>query len=87
MLRGVALHRAKCYRVWQMALRDPLLRYRIDRNLTQAQLAKRLKVSRQMVAALENGTRPYTADMALRIEKKLGIPREMVRPDYFTRPA
>lgn len=70
-----------------MSSRDPLLRYRIENNLTQAQLAKRLKLSRQMVAALETGRRPYTADMAVHIEKRIGIPRARIRPDYFSRAA
>lgn len=62
--------------------KDPLVAYREEHNLTQKQLAKRLKVSRQLIAKLETqGT--YTAEMAVHIERRLGINRSAMRPDLW----
>lgn len=63
--------------------RDPLRAYREENRLSQQEVADRLKVSRQLVGMLETGERPYTADMAVLIEKALGIPRAKLRPDLF----
>lgn len=40
-----------------------------------------------MVGFLENDERPFTADMAVHIEKKLGISRLLLRPDLFRKRA
>lgn len=66
---------------------DPLRAYRERHRMTQKKIAGKLGVSRQMVSFLENGEREYTADMALLIEKRLGIDRAEVRPDLFARAA
>lgn len=63
--------------------RDPLRAYREENNLSQQDIADRLNVSRQLIGMLETGERPYTADMAVAIEKELGIPRARFRPDLF----
>jgi transcriptional regulator with XRE-family HTH domain len=54
-------------------------------QLSQQQLADKLGISRQMVGMLETGERDFTVEMCLLIERKLGIPRENVRPDFFVR--
>lgn len=66
---------------------DPLRAYREENNLTQQEVADRLDVSRGLIAQLETGDKRYTADMAVLIEKRLGIPRERFRPDLFNREA
>ena len=63
--------------------RDPLKVYRDDNQLSQQDIADKLGVSRQLVGMLETGERTYTADMAVLIEKKIGIPRVKFRPDLF----
>ena len=42
-------------------------------------------VSRQMVGMLESGDRNFTAEMAIKVEDKLGIDRVLIRPDLFRR--
>lgn len=66
---------------------DPLRTYREENNLTQQDVADKLKVSRGLIAQLECGAKPYTPEMSVLIEKKLGIPRERFRPDMFERAA
>lgn len=66
---------------------DPLKAYREARELTQQDVADSLGVSRGLVSMLEIGIKNYTAEMAVLIEKKLGIPRERMRPDLFKRVA
>lgn len=66
---------------------DPLRAYRESNNLTQQEVADELEVSRGLIAQLETGAKPYTPEMAVRIEKTLGIPRERMRPDLFSRAA
>lgn len=74
-----------CYPLWQMS--SPLRAYRERKGLTQEELASKLNISRQMVGALENGEREYTAEMCLTIERELGIDRVLLRPDLFRRRA
>lgn len=62
---------------------NPLKSYRTSSELSQREVADKLGVSRQMVGFLENGEREFTADMAVMIEKKLGILRSKLRPDLF----
>jgi len=66
---------------------DPLRVYREQHGLTQQEVADKLKVSRGLIAQLEIGAKAYTPEMAVLIEKKLGIRREVVRPDMFERAA
>lgn len=66
-------------------MRNPLKGYRDAKGLTQQQLADKLKVSRALVGMLETGEKPFTVNMCLLIERKLGILRERIRPDLFIR--
>lgn len=70
-----------------MAATNPLKQYREGKKLSQQELADDLGVSRQMVGFLENGEREFTPDMALLIEKKLGIDRALILPSLFKRAA
>jgi transcriptional regulator with XRE-family HTH domain len=64
---------------------NPLRAYRKKHQLSQQQLADKLGVSRSLVAMMEGGNRPFTDDMALLIEDRLGIDRMITRPDLFRR--
>lgn len=66
---------------------NPLKSYRASSELSQQAVADKLGVSRQMVGFLENGERDFTAEMAVLMEKKLGIPRASVRADLFAKAA
>jgi transcriptional regulator with XRE-family HTH domain len=66
---------------------NPLKKYREAKQLSQQDVADKLGVSRQMVGFLENGEREFTPDMAVKIEKKLGIPREEIVPEFFRKAA
>lgn len=64
---------------------NPLKAYREANNLSQQEVADKLGISRQMVGFLESGEREFTADMAVKLEKEFGIPRESTRGDLFDR--
>lgn len=61
--------------------------YRVKHQLSQEALADRLGISRAMVGMLETGGRPFTVNMALRIEERIGINRVLILPDLFRRRA
>jgi len=66
-----------------MAHNSPLRRYRLKKKLTTKELALQLKLAESTVRSLENGTRQFTAEQAVRIEGILSIPRAEMRPDIF----
>ncbi len=66
---------------------NPLRAYRAKNKISQEELAGRLSVSRQMVGMLESGDRQFTAEMAVKVEERLGIDRVLIRPDLFRRRA
>lgn len=66
---------------------DPLKAYREEKRLSQEAISDKLGISRAMVCLLETGGRPYTADMCLLIEKRLGIQREILNPKLFNKAA
>ena len=53
---------------------------RAGKGLTQAKAAERLGVSQAYVAMLENGTRPLTRKLALRVTRLYGLPPTAVPP-------
>ncbi|MDE3131489.1 MAG: helix-turn-helix transcriptional regulator, partial [Acidobacteriota bacterium] len=53
-----------------------LQRQRVQLGLTQAELATRAGVSRQLVAAVEAGVNAPSVDSALRLAQTLGCPVE-----------
>lgn len=61
----------------------PLREYREEKGISQEELADKLGVSRQAVGLIETGERRVTADNAVEWEKRIGIPREKLRPDLF----
>ena len=67
------------------SMANPLRAYRKLHRLSQQKVADKLGVSRSLVAMIECGDRGFTDEMALDIEKKLGIDRMITRPDLFRR--
>ena len=61
----------------------PLRSYRIKHGLSCGILAGKLKVAESTLRSLENGHRRLTAELAVEIEKRLGINRAILRPDLF----
>lgn len=53
---------------------------------SQAKLAERLGVSQQQISYLLNDAGRVSAEMAVKLETVLGIPREELRPDIFGKP-
>ena len=66
---------------------EPLVRYLQINGITQVELAAALEIPEPTARALVNGSRPITAERAVAIERKLGIPRETLRPDLFVKRA
>jgi len=63
----------------------PIREYRLKQPipLSQSSIADRIGVSAQLVSRYETGQKRVTAEKAVIIEKALGIPREVLRPDIF----
>ena len=59
----------------------PIRVYRLERQLTQGQLANQLKVDRVTVARWENGTRNIDPEKLREIAKITGISPAELRPD------
>lgn len=70
-----------------VAMSNPLRKYRDENELSQQEVADKLGISRSMVGFLENEEREFTLDMALLVEKKLGIDRATTLPKLFKREA
>lgn len=62
---------------------NPLLAYRKKNGLSQKEMSGLLGISRPMVALIERGARNITAELAIKIEERLGIDRVLTRPDLF----
>lgn len=62
---------------------SPLRKYRTENGLSVDKLAAKLELAESTIRSLENGNRECTAEMAVTIEKKLGIPRSSMRPDLW----
>lgn len=66
---------------------EPLDTYCELHSLSAEDLAERLGWPAPTVRSLVNGNRTLTAERAVEIEKRIGIPRETLRPDLFVRRA
>jgi len=66
---------------------EPLDRYREIHGDSWAEIANKLGCSEEAVRSWANGSRPIVAERAVEFEKKLGIPRETLRPDIFVKRA
>lgn len=68
-----------------MAKPHPVLReYRQKHRLSSAALAKLIGIAESTGRSLENGNRRVTPEMAVEIEKAIGIPRKKLCPEFFT---
>lgn len=65
----------------------PLDEYLEKERISPQELAGRLEIEESTARSLVNGNRPITAERAVQIETKLGIPREQLRPDIFIKQA
>ena len=61
----------------------PLVRYREVAGLSQADLARRVGVDKSTINKIEQGSRPASPRLAVRIEAATGISRAIIRPDIF----
>ena len=52
---------------------------RLDREMTQLELAKTVKLTRQAISQLESGRRKGSLETWDRLEKELGIPQQTLR--------
>lgn len=66
---------------------SPLRRYRERHDLTQQEVADRLKVSRSLVGKWEKGDKRMTVEMILLVERELGIDRDELLPKRPAREA
>ena len=60
-----------------------LKKLRIEKGLTTTGLGELLGISRPHASRLENAKLPVTAEMAVKIERRLGLSRAVLRPDLF----
>jgi DNA-binding XRE family transcriptional regulator len=63
----------------------PLRNYRVVHGLTCADLAKKLGIAEPTLRSFENGNRTVSAELAVEIEKLIGIKRAIFRSDIFDR--
>lgn len=56
-----------------MSIGDNIKKVRLEKNIKQSELAKKLGVSPSMIAQYENGTRKPKRDTVRRIAKELGV--------------
>lgn len=68
-----------------MARKNPLSNYRNSQTprLTQADLARDLKVARTTIARWETGARKPDESLLAKITEKTGIPAKELRPDLI----
>jgi plasmid maintenance system antidote protein VapI len=66
---------------------EPLDRYLEIHGISATELATRLRMPEPTVRSMVNGNRPVTAEKAVAIEVRIGIPRETLRPDIFVKRA
>lgn len=61
----------------------PLKTFRVERQMTQGQLAAILGVSDATITHIENGRRPVTPKNAIEWEAKIGVGRDLLCPEIF----
>ena len=66
---------------------EPLSRYLEINGMSASELAAKLGFNASTTRSFVNGNRPIQAETAVEIERKIGIPRETLRPDLFVKRA
>lgn len=61
----------------------PLRYWRFMNGMRLAETGARLGISESFLSLVERDKRSITPELAMRIEKKLGIPRAKLRPDLW----
>lgn len=64
----------------------PIRQFRVEKSLTLEAFAALVGVKKSAVSKWEHGLGP-SLDLARHIEKQVGIPKERLRPDIWTREA
>jgi transcriptional regulator with XRE-family HTH domain len=66
-----------------MSALHPLMKFRLDQRppMTQAELARRLGVSRSCINRIEGGTRQIGIELLPKAAKETGLPPAVLRPD------
>lgn len=67
-----------------MSNEHPIRVYRSAHGLSCADLAKELGIAEPTLRSFENGHRTISAEMAVEIEKRIGIDRAQLRPELFS---
>lgn len=62
-------------------MESPLIALRVTREISQAELAKELKVSPSVLCKWEKGRVP--AERVIEVERRTGIARHELRPDIY----
>jgi predicted transcriptional regulator len=57
--------------------------YRVKNKLSAGVVAEKLGIATSTLRSYENGNREVDGDLAVKIEKTLGIDRVLIRPDLF----
>lgn len=57
--------------------------YRLKKNLSTKEVASQLEIAESTLRSYENGTREIDGDLAVKIERILGVDRVLIRPDLF----
>ena len=57
-----------------MSIGESIRRHRMEKQLTQTQLADRVGVSESMICQLERGTKTLTVPLGNQIAEALGVP-------------
>lgn len=58
-------------------------RLKVERGLTQSDIAEALGVAQSAVSNWSRGEKEPSAERAVDIETKLGVPRSEIRPDLW----
>jgi len=58
--------------------------YRESNGISAADMARRLEIAESTLRSIENGNRPVTPEMAVKIEEVIGISRSEFHPKLFS---
>lgn len=72
--------------IWKLMgmTKHPITRYREERDMTLEQFAALLGLRAPAICKWEKGGRKISAERAVEIEQRVGIPRHELRPDLFS---